>query len=273
MPCTLSYEDVLAIHYRVIADFADDDDPVGMAGPREEGRLLESVIGRQHVGFGDVMKYPDPYRNAATLTFGICCGHPFHNGNKRTALVAMLAHLDANGLTVFGVKKRELYAMIRQVAEHKFGLPRPDPRKKKRQPSYTEREADEEVATIASWLKEKARKFERGERVITYRQLRRILVSHGLTVEQPKNMNVGIYREVPVKRLLRKPTVEKQRVMAVAWPGDGRTVGIKQVKAIRRATELDEVHGCDSNSFYDHADMVDVFINEYRDILSKLARQ
>jgi death-on-curing family protein len=268
---TLSYDDVIAIHNRVIADFADEDDPVGIAGPRDDGRLLESVLGRQHVGFGGVMKYPDPHYNAATLTFGICCGHPFHNGNKRTALVSMLAHLDANGMTIFGVRKKELYGMIKQVAEHGLGLPRPDPRKKNQ--VYSAREAEDEVDAIASWLKDKGRKFERGERDITYRQLRRILLAHGLTVEQPKNMNVGIYREVMVKRLLRKSAIEKQRVITIPWPGDGKSVGMKQIKAVRRAAGLDAPSGCDTHSFYEHADMVDVFINEYRDILSKLARQ
>jgi death on curing protein len=266
----LEYDELLAIHYRVIEDFLDDDDPVGLAGPRDGGRLLESVVGRQHVGFGEYLKYPDPYSNAASLTFGICCGHPFNNGNKRTALVSMLAHLDRNGLTLFGVRKRDLYSMIKQVAEHTLGV-RHDPRKKNA--AYTEREADEEVGVIAEWLRARARKFERGERVITYRQLRRILSSHGFTVEQPKNHNVGIFREVEEKRLLRKPVLRKERLITIPWPGDGRTVAIKQIKAIRRATGLAETDGCDSNSFYDHADMVDVFVTEYRDILSKLARQ
>jgi death-on-curing protein len=101
---TLSVDDVLAIHNRVVSDFADDDDPVGFAGPRDEGRLLESVVARQEVGLGDVLKYPDAWSSAATLTFGICCGHPFHNGDKRTALVAMLAHLERNELTIAGVR-------------------------------------------------------------------------------------------------------------------------------------------------------------------------
>lgn len=152
MPATLSYEDILAIHNRVIADFADDEDPVGLAGPRDEGRLLESVVGRQFVGFGDFLKYDDPYRNAASLTFGLCCGHPFHNGNKRTALVSMLAHLDRNGLTIFGVKKRELYGMIKLVAEHKLGV-RDDPRSRKR--GYSKRESDDEVDALAQWLRQK----------------------------------------------------------------------------------------------------------------------
>lgn len=119
----------------------------------------------------------------------------------------------------------------------------------------------------------RGRRFERGERVITYRQLRRILTHHGLTIENPKNMNVGIYREKQVKRFLRKPAVERERVITIPWPSDGKTVALKQLKAIRRATGLTEKDGCDTNSFYHQADMVDVFINEYRDILAKLARQ
>ena len=172
MVSTLACEEVLAIHDRVVEDFADDADPVGLGGPREEGRLLESVVARQHVGFGDAVKYPDPLSNAATLAFGLCCGHPFHNGNRRTALVAMLAHLDRNRLTSFGARQNELYRMIKAVATHTLGV-RPDPRNKRRK--YTEREADEEVAAIAVWLKRYARAYERGERILTYKQLRKVL--------------------------------------------------------------------------------------------------
>ena len=261
----------MAIHDRVVADFADSADPVGTSGPREDGHLLESVVHRQHVGFGDVMKYPNPYVNAATLTFGLCCGHPFHNGNKRTALVSMLAHLDANGYTVFGVKQKELYRMMMSVATHTLGV-RPDPRRKRRR-DYTEREADEEVQAIASWLRNNARRIEHGERQITYRQLRKILVHHGLTVENQKNMSVGIFREVEIKRPLRKPVAKKQRVMTIPWPSDGRAVGVKQIKNVRRTTELDEEHGCDTKSFYEMVDMIDVFVDEYRGILRRLSRQ
>jgi death-on-curing protein len=272
MPEFLTEDEVLRIHRRVCEDFADDDDPVGIAGPRENGALLQSVVARQQVGIGNVLKHPEPVANAATLTFGICCGHPFHNGNKRTALVTMLAHMDRNRLTLTGVRQRDLYAMIKSVAEHRLGV-RPDPRKKTR--DYTAREADEEVQAIASWLDKAARPLKRGEELITYKQLRRILASHGLLMANPKGNAIGIYREVEVRRgLMRnKICVEQKHVATIGYPGDNKIVGLSSIKRIRRVCQLDEPSGCDTSAFYEGADVIDTFVNEYRTILAKLARE
>jgi death-on-curing protein len=94
----------------VCIDFAGSNDPVDTPGPRDFG-LLESAIARQQTGARHVLKYDTLYSNAATLTFGLCCNHPFHNGNKRTALISMIAHLEKNGHTLFGTKHSELYSM------------------------------------------------------------------------------------------------------------------------------------------------------------------
>lgn len=269
---TLDYAQVLAIHNRVVEDFADDADPVGISGPREEGRLLESVVSRQHVGFGDVMKHPNALANAATLTFGLCCGHPFHNGNKRTALVAMLAHLDANGLTIFGVAEKQLYNMIKAVAEHELGI-RPDPRKRKDR-RYTRREADAEVEAIAAWLKRYARKYQRGERPLTYKQLRRVLKALDLEMANPKGNAIGVYRDVERKKpITRKVVVDRKHVATIPYPGENRVVGERVIKDIRKMCKLDAAHGYDTAAFYDAEDIVDVFIDKYRTILSRLARQ
>src|SRR5262249_14431063 len=99
LPTMLSTDEVLRIHDRVCADFGTTADPIAPAGVRDP-KLLESAVARQRVGFGPFLKYSDPFDNAATLTFGVCCNHAFHNGNKRTALVSMLAHLDANKHTL-----------------------------------------------------------------------------------------------------------------------------------------------------------------------------
>jgi death-on-curing protein len=271
MVSTLSYDQVLAIHGRVVQDFADDADPVGLSGPRDRGRLLESVVWRQEVGMGDVLKYPDPLTNAATLAFGLCCGHPFHNGNKRTALVAMLAHLDRNGLTVFGVRQNELYKMIKAVATHTLGV-RPDPRNKRHK--YSEREADTEVAAIAAWLKLHARPYERGERILTYKQLRKVLRGHGLELANPKKSSIGVYRTVERRKgLTRRTVTEQKHIATIHYAGDNRIIGERGIKSIRRACKLDAAHGYDSAAFYDAADVIDVFIDEYRTILSRLARQ
>lgn len=80
--------------------------------------LLESAVGRQWTSLNGGLKYPHPVDNAATLLFGICCDHPFHNGNNRTALVAMLVHLDRNQHTLFNTSQNELYDLMIDVAGH-----------------------------------------------------------------------------------------------------------------------------------------------------------
>jgi len=79
-----------------VADFAGTGDPIAPPGVRSM-TLLESAVSRQHTALGGRLKYADPVSSAATLLYGICSDHPFHNGNKRTALVAMLVHLDDTG--------------------------------------------------------------------------------------------------------------------------------------------------------------------------------
>lgn len=114
---TLSVEDVLFIHQRLCEDFGATSDPIDPPGVKSTS-LLESAVSRQESGIGDDLKYPDPLLNAATLLYGICCDHPFHNGNKRTALVCALAHLDRNRLVLRATRQRELFKLMIAVADH-----------------------------------------------------------------------------------------------------------------------------------------------------------
>src|SRR5262245_17511958 len=111
--------------------------------------LLESAVFRQSVSLGSTRKYPDPLSNAATLAFGLCCDHPFYNGNKRTALVAMLVHLDRNHLCLYRTTQSMLYQFMLAVANHSLGV-RVDPRRPDKHP--TTPSADEQVAAIREWL-------------------------------------------------------------------------------------------------------------------------
>src|SRR5262250_3424596 len=120
---TLASHDVLRIHERLVLDFSGTADPIEPPGVRSEA-LLESAVGRQHAGLGSQLKYPAVGENAATLLYGICMDHPFHNGNKRTALVSMLAHLDRNHRTLFGVSQDDLFNLMIAVASHSITRPR-----------------------------------------------------------------------------------------------------------------------------------------------------
>ncbi len=264
----LAVEDVESIHERLCEDFASTQDPIDPPGVREDS-LLESAVGRQQAGYAELLKYPDPILNAATLLYGICNDHPFHNGNKRTALVSALAHLDKNNLVLRTTKQTELFNLMIAVADHsilhsvvKVGR-------------NTERVArrgtpDEEVIAIADWLRSRVVPITRGEKPITYRELRQILGNFGFSLYARSNGKMDICRTETRRTLLLK-TRSHKTLMATRWPGEGRTVPIKEIKHIRQTLKLCEESGVTSDSFYANGVRVDRFINEYRIVLRKLA--
>jgi death-on-curing protein len=83
---------VVAIHEVQLAEHG------GGSGLRDAG-LLESALARPQnlLVYG---KAPDAPDLAAAYGFGLACNHPFVDGNKRTAFVAMELFLDLNGWTL-----------------------------------------------------------------------------------------------------------------------------------------------------------------------------
>jgi death-on-curing protein len=81
---------VLAIHDEQIAEHG------GAAGVRDPG-LLDSALARplNRAGYGD----PDIGELAALYALAIARNHPFIDGNKRTAYVALETFLALNGVT------------------------------------------------------------------------------------------------------------------------------------------------------------------------------
>ena len=266
---TLSAAEVLEVHNRLAADFAETDDPISPAGVRSQP-LLESAVGRQHTSLGGTLKYPKPVENAATLVFGVCCDHPFHNGNKRTALVSMLVHLDRNKYCLFDTAYNDLHTFIIRVADHSLGMRRP----RRGRAKQRTRQTDEEVDAIVRWLEKRAHRLTRGERRITWRELERILKGFGYHLEEPAGNKIGIYKHEEVKGGLLKRTTKKVRkkIGTVGWPGDNRDIAISEIKKVREICGLREQDGVDSESFYGYATVVDGFINHYRKLLRALAK-
>lgn len=65
------------------------------SGIHDQG-LLESAVHAPFQTFGGEDLYPDPIDKAARLCFGLAKDHPFRDGNKRTAVHAMLVYLSIN---------------------------------------------------------------------------------------------------------------------------------------------------------------------------------
>lgn len=252
---TLSSEEVYRIHESLVKDFLESNDPISPPGIKSAD-LLESAISRQWTGYLDDLKYKTPYANAASLAYGICCNHPFYNGNKRTALVSMLCHLDKNDITFSeGVKHDDLYKFMIRVASHRLIT------RKKRDADYV----DLEVQEMSKWIRRNSRKIEKGERVITYRELESILNNRDFWIEDLSGNFAFIVRYEEGKR-------EGVRVMKIPYPGKGRSVDIKTIKSIREKCGLTEGQGVDSKTFYKSQKPVDDFIKKYRTLLKRLAR-
>ena len=268
---TLTAEDVISIHEVLVADFASTGDPISPPGVRSKD-LLESAVSRQHTGFLTFLKYPDPIDNAATLAYGVCNDHPFFNGNKRTALVSLLVHLDRNKLTLYRTNQDELYALMLSIADHSIGL-ETLPERTKRQLTRR-RNPDAEVRAIAEWLRSRTAKVARGEYQISYSQLRRCIGRFGYGFGEKRKNSVDIIR-YETERYgflnLRTRQVAK-RIGNIPYPGDRKDVGVEVLKQVRVMCRLREEDGVDSDAFYFEASPIDTFVNRYRTTLRRLAR-
>jgi death-on-curing family protein len=250
----LTYEDVLNIHDALVKDFSGTDDPIQPPGIRGTGDLLQSAVARQHVGIGEHLKYPDPLGNAATLCYGVCCNHAFHNGNKRTALVTLLCHLDKNGLTLKeGITQDELYSFMLKIAAHKFA-----PKKLRHDSS------DMEIIEIKRWLQRNTRQIKKGERVVTYRELRRILRQYDIELENPRHN----YIDVMLYQTKRKGFFGPKERVGIRIAHIGR----QALKIIREQAGLTEKDGYDSEMFYSAETSVDKFVMRYKGTLRRLAK-
>jgi len=258
---TLGVGDVMAVHNHLVLEFAGSPDPMSPPGVRDPD-LLESAVARQHVGFDNSLKYPTATLSAATLMFGICNNHPFFNGNKRTALVAGLTHLDRNGLVLENVTRQELYDLMLSIAKHTMSGVR-------QKATRTKFDFwDREVEAIASWMHGNIRKITKGERVITYAQLYRILEKFGYRLGAKKASKMEVLQ--PKKRLF--GGIKFECVFKIACPGDSHTVPISEIKQLREALKLRELDGTDSTSFYDTQAVIDSFVHQHRMVLRSLAK-
>jgi death-on-curing protein len=105
----ISEADILLLHEFSIRDY-------GGAKEVRERNLLLSAISRPFQTFDGVDLYPDPFQKAAALGESLIINHPFLDGNKRTAFLAMAALLLEYGFDL-DVEKNELYEFILDMSK------------------------------------------------------------------------------------------------------------------------------------------------------------
>jgi len=105
----LSVDDVLTLHNYAIERFG------GSSGLASLGRLEASLAAPMQTMFGQEL-YPDLWSKAAILCYLLIKNHPFVDGNKRTALYALLRFLELNGYTITVADNEELYRFTMAIA-------------------------------------------------------------------------------------------------------------------------------------------------------------
>lgn len=91
-----------------------------MKGVKDKN-LYISALYEPKQSFGGQDLYPDVLSKAACYLRSFAMDHPFHDGNKRTALLATIVFLEMNGYRITG-NDEELYNMVKEIVEEKSNI-------------------------------------------------------------------------------------------------------------------------------------------------------
>lgn len=105
------------IHDELVAKLWPGSDPVAADEYRSRDLLASAVARPFHSAF-EQDAYPTVIEKAAALFHSLISNHPFHNGNKRTAVLAFDIFLFANGY--FGLLSNDrMYNLAERTASYR----------------------------------------------------------------------------------------------------------------------------------------------------------
>lgn len=249
----LTKDDVLEIYEALVSDFAQSSDPIQPVGVKDHS-LLESAIWHQHTSFERYTKYPTAETSAAAVMYALSHNHPFYNGNKRTAIVAVLVLLDRHNICLM-CDQSDLFKVSVQLANHTL-VP-----SKNLYP-------DAEIYTLAKWIHKKSKVMKKGERPITLKKLRYILRRYGCEIQSDgtvtRYIKTGFFADSKI--------LEAKRAISYTQP-EGEEVDKGVVKSLREDLKLTADDGIDQGSFYEGTGLVPAdFIDRYRTLLRRLSK-
>lgn len=235
---------VRAIYEQLEKDYQTSEDPIE-SGERDHGAILEAALTRPHTAAGGQLKYPTVEMAAAALMHAMVQDHPFHDGNKRTAIVALLVFLDQNNY-VFTGNEIDLFDTVLKVASHKII-----------EEETSSVRDDKEMNAISLWIRSKSRKLSKRAENMQWMDLRSILISYGCTVDRKRGNRITIRRG--------------SFIANTGARNDGHEISGESISKIRKDLKLSEEDGIDSEVFYYGAPRISGFINKYRKALDDLA--
>jgi hypothetical protein len=218
------------------------------------------------------------FETTSTLLFGLIMNHPFHDANKRTALLTALSLLHRKK-RIIRLPQKRLDALVIAIAEGSLE-------------SYFERDArhlerlqemkdlpdeDGTVYVVAEFLKRNTRYRDDSTPTVTYSELNRALKKHGFELRNPNGNYINIVRVEPAKPggflgLGARP--EREVFLGqVGFPGWKDQVRGSALKTVRQATGLTTQNGCDTQVLFEDAEPLSSLISEYAEPLKRLANK
>ena len=105
------------IHDELVNALWRGTDPVAQNEYRDLN-LLDSALGRPFQSACGQDAYPGVIQKSAALFHSLVSNHPFHNGNKRTAVIAVDAFLLANGYAL-ALSNEAVYKLAQDTASYR----------------------------------------------------------------------------------------------------------------------------------------------------------
>jgi death-on-curing family protein len=264
-PFGVTAVEVLRAHFLLADYFGALKEGIGGVGPKSL-HLLQSAVSRQYVGFSGQQKWTDLFGIAATLFFGLVKNHPFHDANKRTALLTSLFQLQCHNRVV-SAPQRDFEVLAVRVAENTLD----------KYPAFREvrNRPDPEVQFISRFFRKGTRALDKREFRVTYRQLSTILARHGFHLNNNHDNRVDVVKYVEERYgfLGLKTRSTPRRVATIGFKDWGTEVSARDIRIVRDATDLTQENGYDTAVLLQDLNPMETLIAEYAAPLRRLAKK
>lgn len=229
------------IHFFLVNYFGDSEDPISPPGIKSQS-LLESACARPFSTAGGRDVFEDEFEKAAALFHAIISNHCFHNGNKRTALLSALYFLGDNNIWMDRCEDEEMFEFTRKTAAHEICDNRED-----------------EVKIVTEWLQRNSRRVVKGDRRLSFWDLKEILKRFGYELEGDGNTLDVSYEGQVVTKILKKGKHGFEEYDA------------EYIAELRKRLNLTVAFGIDSARFYGQKGITNE-LNDYMDIHHQVFR-
>ena len=183
--CLVGFDDVLKAHFSIVDYFLEsgDSEKVGRNIRPIDTKLLSSAVAMQKVECSENLKWKTDYEKCSALFYGLLKNHPFHDYNKRTALLTALYFLaKLNRRPTAHHKELEIITLIiasNTIQDRKAFKP------------FTKFE-NGEIRFLAQYFQKNTCQISNKHYAITYNELNKKLHDFGFHLNNPHRNSIDI---------------------------------------------------------------------------------